>query len=201
MKKEKANGANVLLKKPCIPKTLNLAKPNLSNCHACGGRAKSKLQILLSQCRIILLCPKCLFSFEFSNICAYCFSKVSISLVQGIDCGTCNSRFHHSCLSFVLPPKSFTCVDCWVPKSLMLASKVAERLVAPDQNSSTVLGGTRTKHECVKNIGAEVELREGEGSCSVSYEEDEKCVESTGSLFLGVDDTFSSNGLKGRCDS
>ncbi|KAJ8633931.1 hypothetical protein MRB53_027267 [Persea americana] len=99
------------------PKTLNHF-PILSTCHSCGTRANTALQTLASQWRIVLLCPNCITSIESSEICSYCFSKVSISPLDGIDCSSCDCRVHRSCLSFLpTASNSFTCVDCWEPKA------------------------------------------------------------------------------------
>ncbi|KAJ8640242.1 hypothetical protein MRB53_016936 [Persea americana] len=99
------------------PKTLNHF-PILSNCHSRSTHANTTLQTLASQWRIILLFPNCITSIESFEICSYCFSKVSISPSDGIDCSSYDCRVHNSCLSFLpTASNSFICVDCWEPKA------------------------------------------------------------------------------------
>ncbi|KAJ8648380.1 hypothetical protein MRB53_001403 [Persea americana] len=99
------------------PKTLNHF-PILSTCHSCGTRANTALQTLANQWRIVLLCPNCITSIESSEICSYCFSKVSVSPSDSIDCSSCDCRVNRSCLSFLpTASNSFTCVDYWELKA------------------------------------------------------------------------------------
>lgn len=108
--------------------------PNLSECQACGFRIDScsstgnnKIQILYSEWRIVLLCNKCHYRVESSQICSYCFKETSRDFF--LTCCQCKRCVHRNCF---LKCKSFApwsysscsmefsiCVDCWLPKSMM----------------------------------------------------------------------------------
>ncbi|XP_042492684.1 uncharacterized protein LOC122072178 [Macadamia integrifolia] len=101
--------------------------PNISDCHACdaqmSNKGKDKLLTLDSEWRVLLLCKKCFDGVESAKICSYCFLGVS---EESAGCRKCQRRIHRACIlkypGFVLCSNSgsgsFTCIDCWVPKSL-----------------------------------------------------------------------------------
>ncbi|KAL6005494.1 hypothetical protein ACLOJK_006061 [Asimina triloba] len=103
--------------------------PNFSNCHSCKTRSSilkegaDRLQTLPSNWRIVLLCPRCLHRVDTAQICSYCFSRITCD-EDGLDCLECCRRVHRGCIPGhhrgALPEcnaVSFTCVDCWSPKS------------------------------------------------------------------------------------
>ncbi|KAJ4951543.1 hypothetical protein NE237_028375 [Protea cynaroides] len=101
--------------------------PNISDCHACGARTsnkgKDKLLTLDSEWRVVLLCKKCFDGVESAKICSYCFMEVS---EESAGCRECERRIHRACIMKYpgFSPcsnsgsGSFTCIDCWVPRSL-----------------------------------------------------------------------------------
>ncbi|CAN6724974.1 unnamed protein product [Malus baccata var. baccata] len=110
--------------------------PNLSECHCCHLRvdianasAKSKLHILYSEWRVVLLCKKCLSRVESSELCSYCFAATSPSQEDSFNCCQCNRRVHRHCDSeyrgiallsqdSCLAVEVGVCADCWLPESL-----------------------------------------------------------------------------------
>ncbi|KAM0992448.1 hypothetical protein ACFX13_010859 [Malus domestica] len=110
--------------------------PNLLECHCCHLRvdianasAKSKLQILYSEWRVVLLCKKCLTRVESSELCSYCFAATSPSQEDSFTCCQCNRRVHRRCDSeyrgiallsqnSCLAVEAEVCADCWLPESL-----------------------------------------------------------------------------------
>ncbi|XP_068318326.1 uncharacterized protein [Pyrus communis] len=110
--------------------------PNLSECHCCHLRvdianasAKSKLHILYSEWRVVLLCKKCLSRVESSELCSYCFAATSPSQDDSFICCQCNRRVHRHCDSeyrgiallsqdSCLAVEVGVCADCWLPESL-----------------------------------------------------------------------------------
>ncbi|XP_077248640.1 uncharacterized protein LOC143888182 [Tasmannia lanceolata] len=111
--------------------------PNFSNCHACGiciALKKGRFQTLDSEWRIVILCKECLFLIKSAAICSYCFAGISAG-DETIDCRGCRRKVHRGCISklhrgFVLISNfgSFTCVDCWVPKSRVNSNRSSIRL-------------------------------------------------------------------------
>ncbi|KAH0994530.1 hypothetical protein GBA52_018394 [Prunus armeniaca] len=108
--------------------------PKLSECHSChlrvdiaNANAKSKLHVLYSEWRIVLLCKKCFSRVESSELCSCCFST-SLSQ-ESFSCRQCNRRVHRHCdseyqsvalLSDSSSAMEFSvCTDCRIPESLV----------------------------------------------------------------------------------
>ncbi|XP_068658465.1 uncharacterized protein [Aristolochia californica] len=103
------------------PLQLRCKTLNLSNCHACGqDPAPLSLQALDSLWRLVLLCPNCLLAVHSSKVCSYCFDQISSDggcVVQTVSCLSCARLVHRHCVA-ASHLESFTCVDCWVPRTV-----------------------------------------------------------------------------------
>ncbi|KAH0972097.1 hypothetical protein GBA52_024253 [Prunus armeniaca] len=113
--------------------------PNLSECHSChlrvdiaNANAKSKLHVLYSEWRIVLLCKKCFSRVESSELCSYCYSTSSSQ--ESFSCRQCHRKVHRHCdseyrsvalLSDSCSAMEFSvCADCWIPESLVKWKRV-----------------------------------------------------------------------------
>ncbi|CAL9025689.1 unnamed protein product [Prunus brigantina] len=113
--------------------------PNLSECHSChlrvdiaNANVKSKLHVLYSEWRIVLLCKKCFSRVESSELCSYCYSTSSSQ--ESFSCRQCHRKVHRHCdseyrsvalLSDSCSAMEFSvCADCWIPESLVKWKRV-----------------------------------------------------------------------------
>ncbi|KAL5714976.1 hypothetical protein ACHQM5_016867 [Ranunculus cassubicifolius] len=116
--------------KSCKSDRYPLRNPDISNCHVCEsqinlkGRGKDKIRTLHSHWRIVIICNSCFNNLQSAKTCSYCFTKIFDEL-SSVCCRFCNRRIHPDCLSMYgklnsccKDIDSFTCVDCWIPKSV-----------------------------------------------------------------------------------